>query len=126
MCDIIHANTAKVLGEYKDDFYAGMPSVTVNHYKNGKAWYVAFRNDKDLCDDVCESLINELGITADDPDITAEDGLEVRKRGELLFVLNFTDTARTVLLNREYKNVMTDEILNGAVTVPPGGYLVLE
>lgn len=126
VCDIIHANTAKVLGEYKDDFYAGMPSVTVNHYKNGKAWYVAFRNDKDLCDDVCESLINELGITADDPDITAEDGLEVRKRGELLFVLNFTDTARTVLLNREYKNVMTDEALNGNVTVPPCGYLVLE
>lgn len=126
VCDIIHANTAKVLGEYKDDFYAGMPSVTVNHYKNGKAWYVAFRNDKDLCDDVCVSLINELGVTADDPDIIAEDGLEVRKRGELLFVLNFTDTARTVLLNREYKNVMTDEALNGNVTVPPCGYLVLE
>ncbi|MBR2412996.1 MAG: beta-galactosidase [Clostridia bacterium] len=126
VCDIIHANTAKVLGEYKDDFYAGMPSVTVNHYKNGKAWYVAFRNDTDLCDDVCVSLINELGINADDPDITAEDGLEVRKRGELLFVLNFTDEERTVTLAREYKNVMTDETLNGAVTVPPCGYLVLE
>ena len=126
VCDIIHATTAQVLGEYKDDFYAGQPSVTVNHYKNGKAWYVAFRNDTELCDDVCESLINELSIPTDDPDITAEDGLEVRKRGELLFVLNFTDSDRTVTLAREYKNVMTDEALNGKLTVPPCGYLVLE
>lgn len=126
VCDIIHADTAQVLGEYKDDFYAGQPSVTVNAYKNGKAWYVAFRNDTELCDDVCADLIDELGIPTDAPDVTAEDGLEVRKRGDLLFVLNFTDSDRTVTLGREYKNVMTDEALNGNVTVPPCGYLVLE
>ncbi len=125
VCDLIHADTATVLGEYKDDFYAGMPSVTGNNYKNGKAWYVAFRNDDNLCEDVCTALINELGITPDDPDITAEDGLEIRKRGELLFVLNFTDTEKQLALAKEYKNVMTDEVLSGNSTVPPVSYLVL-
>ena len=126
VCDIIHANTAKVLGEYKDDFYAGMPSATVNNYKNGKAWYIAFRNDTDLCDDVCASLIEELSIPTDAPDVTAEDGLEIRKRGELLFVLNFTEQPRTVTPGKEYKNALTEETVNGTHTVEPCGYLVLK
>ncbi|MBO5858848.1 MAG: beta-galactosidase trimerization domain-containing protein, partial [Clostridia bacterium] len=28
ICDLIHSNGAKILGEYQSDFYAGMPALT--------------------------------------------------------------------------------------------------
>lgn len=125
VCDIIHADTAEVLGTYQNDFYAGLPSVTVNSYGKGRAWYAAFRNDADLCDDFCDSLVNELGIASDVPAVTAEEGLEVRKRGDLIFILNFADTDRHITLEKEYKNVMTEETVNGTLKIPVCSYLVL-
>ncbi len=43
-CEIIHANTAKVLAAYDSDFFCGMPAATVNDYGKGKAFYMAFRD----------------------------------------------------------------------------------
>lgn len=65
ICDIIHAVSAEVLGVYKSDFYAGMPAVTVNYYKDGKAYYSAFGADSKFINDFCGMLINEFGIPAD-------------------------------------------------------------
>ena len=42
-CEIIHANSAKVLAVYDSDFYRGMPAATVNEYGKGRAYYMAFR-----------------------------------------------------------------------------------
>ena len=41
LCDLIHCETAESLGEYRDDFYAGRPALTVNSYGKGKAYYIA-------------------------------------------------------------------------------------
>lgn len=68
-CDILHATGADVLGEYKSDFYRGLPAVTVNNYKNSKAYYVAFRNDEDFIEVFCEDLIKEL-LLKNDTDLT--------------------------------------------------------
>ncbi|MBR6635173.1 MAG: beta-galactosidase, partial [Clostridia bacterium] len=62
VCDIIHAQGAQILGEYKEDFYAGMPALTANTIGKGKAYYVAFRNDGDFAHDFCEKLIAEIKI----------------------------------------------------------------
>lgn len=39
----ITGEKVKVLGNYRDDYYAGMPAVTVNQYGQGQAYYVAAR-----------------------------------------------------------------------------------
>ena len=124
VCDIIHANGASVLGEYRDDFYKGMPSVTENAYGKGKAYYVAFRNDAGLAGDVCDYLCEELKIEAAAP-IDPVDGVSVRKRGELIFVMNFSDDAKTVCLTDSYVNVLGGETVSGNVTVASCSYLVL-
>lgn len=124
-CDILHANSAKILGEYKDDFYADSPAVTENTYGDGKAYYVAFANQGDFFDDFCSQLIEKHNIIAD-TNIKAESGISIRKRGNLIFVMNFADSEKTVKLDRAYKDVGNDKVINGEVKLPVCGYLVLE
>ncbi len=124
-CDILHANDAKVLGEYKSDFYADFPAVTENNYGDGKAYYVAFANHGDFAEEFCYKLIDIYSITPD-TDIEAESGVSIRKRGNLIFVMNFSDTEKTVKLDKEYKDVVNNTVINGEIKLPVCGYLVLE
>lgn len=121
MCDIIHANEAETLGNYEKDFYAGCPAVTVNSYGKGKAYYVAFRND----DDFAEDFLSQFEIKPD-ADIELSKGVYLRKRGDLVFVMNFSDEERTIVLDKEYTDVIEDKKINGEVKLPVCGYLVLK
>ena len=125
VCDVIHANGAEILGKYESDFYKGMPSVTVNNYGRGKAYYAAFRNDADFADDFCTMLINELSIKSD-ADFPIPDGIIVRRRGEYTFIMNFSDDDRTVTLDRTYINVLSEEAVSGEIIIPDRGYLIIK
>lgn len=125
ICDIIHSNGAKILGEYQSDFYAGMPALTENDYGKGTAYYAAFRNDDDFTNDFCNTLIEKIGIKPDS-EIKTDNGVAVRKRGNSIFVMNFSDKETEVTLDKEYKNIISGENINGKITLPVCGYLVLE
>jgi beta-galactosidase len=64
ICDVLHCETAEVLAEYGQDFYAGTPAVTVNAYGRGNAYYVATDPNSGFIDDINRCLLNEKGITA--------------------------------------------------------------
>ena len=124
VCDLLHAEGADVLGVYTSDFYAGSPAVTANLYGSGQAWYVAFRSDDRLADDVCAELLDTLQIR---PDAEIEpSGVFVRRRGDLIFALNFSPEEQCVLLHRTYTDVLTGEALSGAVTLGGYGYRIFK
>ena len=125
VCDIIHSEGAEVLGEYLTDFYAGMPSVTVNSFGSGKAYYAAFRNDGSFADNFCANLIEKLSLEGC-PDIEFEKGLAVRKRGNYTFAFNFTPSPKRITLARELTNAVTDEKVGGTVEIGVNGYIVLK
>mgnify|MGYP003410385296 CR=1 FL=1 len=102
-----------------------MASLTVNNYGKGKAYYVAFRNDDAFATDFCADLIKETSIFSD-TGINAESGVSIRKRGDVIFVMNFSDEQRTVTLDKQYKNIVTGERVSGKVILDVCGYLVLE
>lgn len=122
--DLIHSEGAEILGTYTSNFFAGEPAVTKNKYENGTAYYVAFRNDEDFADDFCEMLINEIGISAD-TDIKADKELLIRKRGDFIFIFNFTEEEKTVTLDKGYCDILTNTVLSGEIKLPVCGYLVL-
>lgn len=124
VCDIIHAQGAKVLGKYESDFYEGTPSVTVNDYGKGKAYYAAFRNDFNFVDDFCNEIITEL-VLKSDADFEIPDGVAVRKRGDYTFIINFSEEDRTVTPAGEYENIVSGKTEIGEINLPIRGYAVI-
>lgn len=125
VCDLLHSNGATVLGEYEKDFYKSTPAVTENSYGNGKAYYVAFRNDGSFADEFAPKLIADAGIITDTA-IEAGEGVTVRKRGELIFAMNFADGESEICLDKEYLNVVSGETVSGKVKLSLCGYVILK
>ena len=78
-----------------------------------------------FADDLCKKLIDDIKITPDAKIKTAEN-VTIRKRGNCIFVMNFTDSETQVELDSTYKNIITGEEMSGTVTLGVCGYLVLK
>lgn len=124
-CDILHANSAEILAEYKEDFYKNMPAVTKNRYGDGTAYYCAFANSGDFFHDFAKELISTINI-APDTGIATEKGISVRKRGDVIFVMNFADNEKQVTLDKEYTDILTGKAINGTLTLNKCEYLILK
>jgi beta-galactosidase len=61
--ELIHLTTAKAIGHYESDFYAGQPAITVNQFGEGTAYYVAARLDRRFMQDFLLKLAATVGIT---------------------------------------------------------------
>lgn len=109
-CDILHADTADILGRYESDFYAGTPAVTVNSYGKGKAYYVAFTDNGDFSRDFVNSFAKD--ILSDSPIEEIPDGVSVRKRGDYIFIINFSDTEQTVDLGCTRTDILSGKKVN--------------
>jgi len=99
LCELIHAESARVLGTYGRDFYAGRPALTVNAVGKGKGYFIAARTGADFLDDFYRMLVNETGIkraiAANLPKgVTAQ----IRSDGETdyIFLMNFTPSPASV------------------------------
>ena len=123
--DVIHSEGAEVLGKYTSDFFSGEPAVTKNTYGKGAAYYTAFRNDEDFTDDFCSELIKSLDIKPD-TGIKASGDVLIRKRGDYIFVFNFTEKEQSVCLDKAYTDVLNETELSEEITIPVCGYLVLK
>lgn len=125
VCDILRTEGAEALGEYLTDFYKHSPAVTVNNYGNGKAYYVAFRNDEDFAADFVNYLVKETGVKAETA-IKPVEGVIIRKRGDFVFLFNFADGTRFVELDKPYTNAITGEKMDSIISLPRCGYYVMK
>lgn len=88
-CDIMHTETAKVVGVWGREFYSITPAVTKNRYGSGIVWYVGTEMSPELAHKMATTLIREnelqsLGQAAPDVEMTLRRG----KDREWLFILN--------------------------------------
>jgi len=127
---LIHAEGAQVLGTYGGDFYAGRPALTVNRYGDGKAYYIASRNDESFLRDFYGRLTADLGIEpvlqADLPEgVTAQMRTDGRRR--FVFLMNFTPDERTVDLGAEtFRDLLAGTDVTGATSMSPYAVMALE
>ncbi|MFW6155550.1 MAG: beta-galactosidase [Planctomycetota bacterium] len=129
-CDLLHAESAEVLATYGEEFYAGRPAVTINAVGDGRAYYIASRNDQAFLDDFYGRLMADLAVRRPlEAAVGQGVSVAVRTDGrrEFLFLMNFTDAAQSVELGASpVTDLLTGEAVGGAVTLPAFGSRVLQ
>jgi beta-galactosidase len=123
LCDLIHAEGAEVLAAFTDDFYAGMPCVTVNRYGAGLAYYFATCPDDEYLADFYRSAVKAVGIAAVAEDLPA--GVQTTRRGDVAFILNFSGADAAVALP-EGTDMLTGERTGGKTTLSANGYRIIK
>ncbi|WNR46818.1 beta-galactosidase [Paenibacillus roseipurpureus] len=95
LCELIHTETAEVMATYGEDFYAGMPALTVNRYGQGLAYYVATSPEKPFLVKLLEYICKEKGIESLLP--FQQQGIEASRRVKdgrnYLFLINHNNTS---------------------------------
>ena len=123
MCDLIHAETARVAGAYGRDFYAGEPCVTENRYGAGRAWYIATRPGAEFLDDFYIARLEEAGVA---PLVEALPvGVQAVRRDGRLFVMNFSGSDAVVRLPAG-RDALSGEMAGGETTLPVNGYRIID
>lgn len=116
LCDLIHSEGAEVKAVYGDDFYRGMPALTVNKFGAGEAWYLATSPEAAFLQDWLPQLCASRGIAPLVP--AAPEGVETTLRTkdgqDYLFVLNHNAEAAAVDLGeRSGTELLTGQPLTG-------------
>ncbi|HUC91217.1 MAG TPA: beta-galactosidase [Paenibacillus sp.] len=128
LCDLVHLEGAEAIAEYGDDFYAGMPAVTVNRFGRGEAWYVATSPDAAFLWSLTSHLCEKKGI---EPLVrSAPAGLEASRRTKdgrsVLFLLNHNAEEVSVDVgDRRLSDLLTGQTRTGTITVPGRGAAIL-
>lgn len=91
LCEIVELSTAEALAVYEKDFYQGQPTVTMNSFGAGKAYYVCADFEQGFYDELLEKIIKYKKIET--PLAKIPEGVEVSSRwgdkAKYLFVQNF-------------------------------------
>ena len=128
-CELIHTEGAEVLGVYNTDFYKGMPAVTVNNYGEGKAYYLAFRDDGNYMDKLIGDILAEASVTSDfDGALPVGVSSHSRTDGETIFVFleNYTNKEQLLKTDINWTNAETEEKLCGEIKLSPYQMLIVK
>ncbi len=127
MCDLIHAETAKVVATYTSDFYAGQPAVTVNDFGAGQAWYIATHPEQAYLDAFYKKLLvdaNVAPILANLP-VGVQAVTRENEQGKYLFVMNFTRKPAAVTLPQGI-DALTGETVGGETELGVNGVRIVK
>ena len=127
-CEIAHSEGAEVLATYGEDFYAGSPAATVNEFGNGKAYYIAFRDEGDFACDLIQKILEEAQITsAFDGALPYGVTAHSRTDGENLYVFleNYSYSAHTLTTARKWRTAEEGKPIEGEFTLAPLSTLIL-
>lgn len=128
-CDLIHAQSAKVLASYDDDFYRGRSALTENRWGKGRAYYLAARTDDDFLDAFYTALAKTDGVS---PVLASplKPGISVSLRSDgerdYIFLMNWNPEAQSLRLDKDQNltSLAGAELTRGGVTLPPYGVSV--
>jgi beta-galactosidase len=128
-CDLMHAESARVLAIYGDDFYAGRPVLTCNAFGSGSAYYIAARTDTRFLKDFYGKLIAQLqlpfALDAELPEgVTAQLRTDGARR--FVFVLNFTGKEQPIAMKEAVRDMLNDGAVQDQLVLPAYGSAVLE
>lgn len=127
LADLLHTTTAQVLATYGEDFYAGMPVLTVNNFGSGSAYHIASDPDDAFLDRFYGDLLRERAIAAPfDTPVGVEIAVRSKDEQKLIFLLNHNASAATVDVGgQSYRDLLTSETVSGEVSLDGYGVRIL-
>ncbi|MBE1442487.1 beta-galactosidase [Paenibacillus sp. OAS669] len=130
ICELIHVESAEVLGLYTDSFYAGRPALTVNSLGQGRAYYMAARLKADFLSAFYQRIVEEAGLPRTlNTDLPRGVTAMWRTDGETdyVFVMNFSGMEQQIPLDgREYTDLESGEPAGDSLSLPVHGIAVLK
>jgi beta-galactosidase len=124
--DVIRIEGAEVLATYRDDFYAGRAAVTQHAFGRGTGVYVGTQLDVAGMGWLMDRACGVAGVAVDT--LTPRDVEVVRRTNGSqgwLFVLNHSTGQVQVRLDRPGLDVLSGALVDGSVTVGPGGVAIV-
>lgn len=129
-CEVIHPEGAEVIAEYRSEFYAGLPSITVNRYGKGSAYFIGTRQSQDDLEKLVRAIADKAGVSRILPD-RLPDGVKALSRtdyrNEYVFLLNYATEPRTVDIgNDSCVNLIDGKAYCRSVDLPGYGVMILK
>lgn len=125
-CELITPTTAKTLGVYKEDFYAGKAVILENCYKDGKAYYIGSRDTGEFLDAFYEELLNKLNISGFDMTLGVTAHTRENDDATYLFIENYNDIDGEITLEKEYVDMETGENVSGVLELKAYDSIILK
>ena len=123
ICQLVRLTTARSLGVYGSDFYAGSPALTVNDYGAGRAYFIACRTEQAFLNDFLGQLCGELGLRNLDAELPEGVTVSMRRDAEhgieILFVQNFSDAPAAFTLPEILTDAETGNACSGVLRLSP-------
>jgi len=129
-CEVIHPEGAKTIAEYRSEYYAGMPCITVNEYGKGKAYYIATRQSPCDLEKLVVKIADSVGVRRIVPD-SLPCGAKVISRtdyeNEYVFITNYNTQPCTVDIgNDECLDLIDGKKCKNTVSLDKYGVKVLK
>lgn len=122
-CELVRTEGAETLATYGADFYQNSPVLTVNKFGKGKVYYLAAKAEDKFLRRFHASVAVEAGVPFSAP-FALPEGVIARRRGDVLFLMNFEDTPQSLdlgaaaWLNLETGATVSDKLqLRGCETL---------
>ncbi len=120
LCELVNTSTAQVIATYEEDFYAGKPVLTENHYGNGTAFYMCARLEQAFLDAFYENLVNGLSLEKAVEMQLPKNVIASMRRGQrsIVFLQNYNEQEMAFSLPEPMEDMETGDICRD-ITMPP-------
>ncbi|MCL2361517.1 MAG: beta-galactosidase [Defluviitaleaceae bacterium] len=125
--DVINSETAHVLAQYGNDYFANSPAITVNMYGTGRAYYIGARVDDGMLSEIFEDISINFSLNTT---LSVPKGVEavqrVNETGVFIFVINHNSHNVVIELDAQFVDLLSGRSLKGKTDLEPDGVLVLQ
>jgi beta-galactosidase len=124
--DLLELRGAEPIAWYDNDFYEGVPAVTVNKLGDGEVYYIGTWPESSYFYQLFEGIVKEKDLA---PKLQLPEGVElsIRTKGEesFLFLINLTNEQREVTLDAPYRSLLTSMRSEQKMILPALGVDIL-
>jgi len=126
-CDLLTPTTAEPIAWYGDDFYSGIPAITVNAFGKGEVYYFGTHVEECYWSVLLGTMAEKHNLFhfPDLPD-GVQASIRTGESGTFLFLLNLDRKPQTVSLPRAYNSLLDGSPRSEQLHLDPYGVEILE